>query len=393
MVLGAQEDVGCPSAKAALARTRAVLGLEGQGGIFEELTPELEHVLVDQGGLRVLLRAFSVLIVDSGSTALMRTIAALKPEDGLGALTPHLVELLRFIDGSSFWSPTPHLDPVAAVHDMLVQCDAATTTGTVRRMLALELVRGPHGDVLVSAAGERVWLEAVLRGTRAALELPELRDLLERIQLDAPAVDRADTRDPSNAPRDIRVGREAFVLLARLLAQNLAAPNFEPAAMRDLVDRVLVSQVQDPAARAQLLELLDLILLVIDTRADVFPSVQALMRCMNEADADAAIPGLLYDWLTIDELSARELLDDVLDATAGSEANDLRLAAIELFAAFEARPALAADVARVVAALIDDDTGPVLIRTALRAQGRGVVSELAGLGGVARACRAPVPAP
>lgn len=383
-VLGAREDTGCPSADDALAHTRRALGISGEedggGDALAELRPELTRILVEEGGLRVVFQGLTAVLADTDPVTTKRLLSGIHPEDGFGALTPHLVELLRYVDGSSSFSPEAHLEPMGAMHDVLVECEAAQTIATFRRLLQLEVIAGPEGPALAEAGqGGDVWLQAVLDAARAALVDPALRDLLERIELEDP--DGA-----PGAPGSIRVGREAFLVLARLLAANLAAPDFDPAFTRDLLDDVLLSRVTDEAARARVAALLDLMLLVTDPAADVFPQMQSLMECLNGADAEAAIPGLLFDWLTIDELSVDAFLEDVSSSTEGDSAADLRLALLEVLGAFEARPAVAADVSRVMAGLLDERVAPMLVRAALALRGTGLLGEVTSLADAVAAC-------
>lgn len=386
-VVGAHEDTGCPSVDEALARTRAQLGIGGTEDVhaeradpLEELRPEITRILVDEGGLRVVLEGFTALVADIDAVTLKRLLSGVHPGEGLGALTPHLVELLRYMDGSSPSSPEPHLEPLAAMHSILDKCEAAETLSTMRRLLALEVRDGPDGPALVpTGEGDEVWLTAVLEAARVALADPALRDLLERIELEDPDGTAGD-------PGSIRVGRDAFLLLARLLAANLSAPDFDPDFTRRTLEDVLLARVTEQATRDRLSALLDLALLVTNPAADVFPQVQSFMQCVSQADAEAALPGLLYDWLTIEELFIDEFLDDVSSATGTAAADDLRLATIDVLGALEARPAVANDVARVMAGFVDDRVAPMLVRAALALQGTGVLAEVTSLADAVAAC-------
>jgi hypothetical protein len=389
-VIGAREDTGCPSADAALARTRRALGVNRGGDVRDdaraddglaELRPHLVRVLIEEGGLRVLILAATAILADTDPLTTQRLVSGVNPEEGFGRLTRHLVEVLRYIDGSSAYSPDPHLEPLAAIHAIMNECEAARTIATVRGIIRLEVKGTADGPVLAAPGeGERTWLNAVLLATKEVLDDPALAELFERIELDAP--------DGSpGAPGTIRVGRDAFVLLAQLLAANLAAPDFDPAFTRQLLERVLLSRVADENARARVSALLDVLVLVTDPASEVFPQVQSFMQCVDGADAEAAIPGLLYDWLTIEELSLDEALDDVSSSTGTDSAEDLRLALVEVLGALEARPRLTADVARVLARFFDEPTAPVLVRTALAVRGKGVFAEIAGLADAVAACQ------
>lgn len=384
--IGAHEDTGCPAADEALGITRETLGLSSEGDALEELRPELRRILVEEGGVRVLLRALTELSGDVDRATIDRLIAGIAPSGGFGTLTPYVVELLRYIDGSSTYAPGPHLEPLEAAHAILAECEAPATLDTVRGLLLLEVKVGTQGPSLVPpGAGDRAWLGAVVDAASAALADPAVRTLLEGIELAEPA--EVETADPDGGTRPIRVGREAFVLIARLLAANLAAPDFDPTFTRRLLEDTVVVRIEDEQARTRFTRFLDLVLLVTDPSADVFPKVQSIMRCVNEADANAAIPALVYDGLTIDGLSVHEVLANVSSSTQGDTAAELRRAVIELLGAMEAHPALAGDIVRVVAGFFDERTGPILVRSLLRVQGTGVLAELTSLAGVLESCR------
>jgi hypothetical protein len=383
-VIGADEDTGCPSAEDALARTREALGItdhDGAPSALDELRPALVRVLIDDGGLRVLFQGVVAIIDDTDPVTTRRLLSGINPEEGLGGLTRHLVEVLRYIDGSSAYVEGAHLEPIGAAHDILTTCDAPETFSTARRLLQLEVTYGPDGPTLAEAGqGEEPWLNAVLESARAAFDDPALRDVLDRIELEDPDA-------PPGDPNAIHVGKDAFQLLAKLLAGNLAAPDFDAGYTRQLLDDVILSRITDDAARKRVDDLLDLVLLVTDPSAAVFPQVQSLMGCVNHADADAAIPGLLFDWLTIQELSVDEFLDDVSASTGSPSAGDLRLALIDVLGALEARPNVARDVTRVGAQLIDDETAPLVVRAVLRLQGTGMLTEVSELAATLEECR------
>ena len=95
-VIGAREDTGCPQANDALAHTKAALDLPA----VTELKPHLERILVEHTGLRVLIQGLAAMLTDVERESFARLRAGLNPAVGLGALTPHLVEVLRYLDGS-----------------------------------------------------------------------------------------------------------------------------------------------------------------------------------------------------------------------------------------------------------------------------------------------------
>lgn len=374
-VIGAREDTGCPSADEALAHTRAALDLPA----VTALEPHLQRILVDEAGLRVLIQGLAAMLTDVEQATFDQLRAGLDPQEGLGALTPHLVEVLRYFDGSSAFIAGAHPEPLAAVHAMLSTCEAPATLSTTRRLLQLEVRRNGDGTWALAepGAGERSWLGAVLEAAREAVRDPTLAEVLERLELE----------DEEAGEGTIRVGRAAFQLLAVLLAQNLSAPDFDPAATRALLDDSLLQQIPDDVARAKVDATLDVLLLIAEPSADVFPQTQALMDCVNDADDDAALAGMVYDWLTIEALPLEAFLDDMADVTGVDRATLLRLALVDVLGAVETRPAIATDVVRVVGAFVDEDAAPALVTALLGLQGQGVLRELMGLADGLEACR------
>ena len=378
-VIGAREDTGCPAANDALAHTKAALDLPGVAA----LRPHLERVLVEHGGLRVLIQGLAAMLTDVEQAAFAHLRAGLNPDVGLGSLTPHLVEVLRYIDGSSAHIAGAHPEPLTAVHAMLAQCPAPATLSTTRRLLALEVRADPTGAWVLAdpGTGERSWLGAVLEALRAVASDPVFVAALEELELE----------DESEGGGTIRVGRDAFRLLSSLLVANLAAPDFDPASARALLDDALALRITDAAARAKLDRALDVALLIAEPSADVFPQTQALMGFLNQADEDAAIGGMLYDWLTVEALPLDAFLDDAAETAGVETATDLRVALVDMLGAVEARPALASDVTLVLAELLDEQAAPALVSALLAVQGQGALHELLGLVDGVEQCRGLAP--
>lgn len=376
-VIGARQDTGCPAADEALAHTQAALDLPA----VTALKPHLERILVEQAGLRVLIQGLAAMLTDVDQATFDRLRAGINPEEGLGALTPHLVEVLRYIDGSSTHIEGAHPEPLAAVHAMLAECEAPATLSTTRRLLQLEVRRDPAGawELADPGAGEASWLRAVLDAAGEAIHDPTLAEVLESLELE----------DEEAGQGTIRVGRAAFQLLAVLLAENLSAPDFDPEATRALLDDALLTRIDDADALAKIDRLLDVLLLIAEPTADVFPQTQALMGCVNQADEDAALAGMVYDWLTLEALPLEAFVDDIATVTGEDRAGDLRLALVDVLGAVETRPAIATDVVRVLGAFLDEEAAPALVDALLGLQGQGVLRELMGLADGLEACREP----
>lgn len=374
-VIGAREDTGCPAAEDALAHTKASLDLPG----VTALKPHLERILVDHLGLRVLIQGLAAMLTDVDQAAFAHLRAGLNPDVGLGSLTPHLIEVLRYFDGTSPYIEGAHLEPVAAVHAMLAECPAPATLSTTRRLLELEVRADPSGAWVLAelGMGERSWLGASLDALRVVASDPIFVTAMQDLELE----------DEGEGQGTIRVGRAAFQLLSSLLVANVAAPDFDPEATRAMLEDALSLRITDADARAKLDAALDVVLLIAEPSAAVFPQTQALMGCVNQADQDAAIGGMLYDWLTVEALPLDAFLRDVADTAAVDTAADLRLAVIDMLTAVDARPALAGDVVVVFGELIDEQTAPALVTALLAVQGQGALHELLGLVDGVEACR------
>jgi hypothetical protein len=373
--LGADEDTGCPSADDALSHTKAEL----DGPDLDALRPHLHQILVDDGGLRVLLQSVTTILAGVDPSTVTNLLHGFDPSQGLAKLTPHVIDILQYVDGSSPYVAGAHEDPIVALHAILDRCDAADTTTTLAKLLSLEVKLDPvNGPTLAApGTGDESWLTAVLDASRAAFEDPNVKAVLEKIKLD----------DGKGTPGSIHIGKDAFELVAKLLAANLAAPNFDPNYTQNLLDQVLVSQITDAASRAKIDGLLSLVLLVTDPSADVFPQVQSLMQCVNANDTQAAIPGMVYDWLTIPTLSVDQFLDDLSASTGTASGATLRAAAIQVMDALVANPDIARDSIGVLAKFLDADTAPVVVHTTLAIRGKGVVGELLHLLDALKQCR------
>lgn len=373
--IGAREDTGCPSADEAIANTRAALGIDSDGrnepgDELAELRPIFTRVLVDEGGLRILVQGAAVLLEDPSEITLRRFLTGIDPELGLGTLTPHVVEVLRYIDGSSAHPEVagPHPGPMAAVHEIVDQCDAAQTVSTLRALLELEVTTVDGKPTLAPIGlGERSWIGAVVDAAKLAVAEPELAQVIESIELD----------EGQSGDGGIHVGRDAWSTLLRLIGANLAAPDFDPEFTQQLVEDVVLSRINDAEARAKADAMFELLLLVTEPDADVFPQMQSIMGCIHDTDDEAYLPDMLYDYLTVPALSYDDFLRDLGSASSGDSATDLRLALIDLLRAFEGHPTITRDVAVVVAKLLEPEPAALLVKAMLRLQGRGVVVEIA----------------
>ncbi len=355
-VIGPEQDTGCPKTDDAVADTKAALA----EGLFQPVRPVMDDVLRDQNGLTVLVRTVIVVAPAAGIDEIVAAGEGVTAGP-FGTLTPHLVNVLRYVDGTGPFIAGEHYEPLEAVHDILAGCDIAANVTTFRKLLELQVDDG--------AGGTTPWLQQTIDAIVEVASDPEFIALLDSIEL-----------DDEDTGGQLRVGRDAFVLLARLAIGNAASPNFDPQYVRSLIEDVLLRRV-DPGdeTRAKVGRLLDLIEIVIDPQADIFPDVQSLLGCANRHDEEGRIAGMLFDYLTIEDLSYTTFLQDIGSAGGSDEGSSVRDALLRVARALEAEPRITSDAARVLAALIAPEYARAVVPFVLKLKGRGVATELTQL--------------
>lgn len=357
-VIAPDEDPSghCPSTEDALADTRAALS----DGKLADLAPLVREILVEDGGLRValpVLHATSERLPPGDVLAVAEGYAS---GEGLARLVPHLVQVLSYMDGTSPYVPGEHYEPLLAIHRILTRCDPTETLGALRRLLDLQLTL-PDGTT-------SAWVHVMFDALVAVAEEPEFIALLERVEF---------AEGSAGQGGEIALGRDAFILVMRLIIGNAASPDFDLGYVRGLVDDMLVTQLDvNGEARGKLTALLDLLELVLDPAADIFEHVQVLMQCANRHDGDGAVPGMLFDYLSIEELDFVDFLED-LDGLGSDRAGEaLRVMLIELSAVLEEAPQLTRDLTAVLARFIAPETVRITVPAILGLRGTGVLTEL-----------------
>ncbi len=373
-VIAPDEEFGdCPAGDSVLLSFKAEL----DGGTFDALRPTLEKVLVDDGGLKTNLLLLSLVLPELSGDEVKTVLKVLTSDEGkatIEAFKPHLINILEYLHGTGTFIPGKHLAPVDAAHELLTSCDAAEQLQTVRDLLALEVRRAPPGSaqswlVAEPGTGESSYLFAVLDAVDRAAQLPKMKELLTKIQIE----DNAD----EGGGGQIVIGRQAFLVLAKLLAANIAAPDFQLQPTRDILDDVLVPQLDgDAASEVALDELLDLLGVLVEADSTMFEGMQGFMGCVDRHDEEAAIPGMLFDYMTIDELPLEDLLGDVVSASAGDQQSDLRVAMIQILDAVLKHPDVLGDTTNVLAALLDPSIADTTLETVLSLKGKGVLTDL-----------------
>jgi hypothetical protein len=381
------EDTGaCPSSDDVLGGFQQRL----EDGAFDALRPHVESILVDDRGLATLLSFTNEVLPELDADAVPALLTALRSDDGratLDALKPTLFSVLDYLHGTNAALPGPHDAPLTAVHAVVTSCDTPATVQMLRNLLALEVRRGGAGEPrFVRATPETAtssWLFAFLDAANRASKNATMGAMLENIEVSDEDVGGDGT---------IRVGRDAFLVLARLLAANGSAPDFDLQATRGLLEDVLVPRLQDdPEAQALLDELLDLFGVLVDPASDAFPAVQDFMGCVDRHDHDAAIPGMMFDFFTTDEIPVRDLIAQLADVGGTDDASALRKATVTLLDGVLRHPTALGDVAVVVGRLLEPGPAADVLGVALALRGTGVFTELASLVDTLLTCKGVAP--
>jgi hypothetical protein len=368
------EDTGrCPSSEDVLGALQTRLA----AGDLDGLRPHVEQILVQDRGVATTLSFVSQVLPDVEADALSTLAAVLGGDDGRAALDvwkPTVFSVVDYLHGTSEAIPGPHDEPLAALHAIVTGCDAPATTRMFRDLLALQVRPGAAGEprwVLATPdSATSSWIFAFLDAAGRAAQNPTMSALLQGIEIS----------DDDDGAGGVRVGREAFVVLARLLAANISAPDFDLQATREIVEDVLVPRLgEDATAQALLDELLDLSGVLVDPSSAAFAALQQFMGCVDRRDHDAAIPAMLFDFLTTEEIPVRDLLIELAERGAHDDASALRIAVVALLDAALLHPAPLGDVAGVVGRLLEPAPAAALLDVAVTLRGTGVFSELVSL--------------
>lgn len=383
--VGPFDDDVCPAADDSLTAAKAQL----DAGAFDPLRGPIEDILVDGEGLATTLNLATLVLPGLDDVVATTLLAALTDDETgatIAALKPHIVNILEYLHGSSPFIPGAHLEPMTAAHAVVVNCDPVDNVRLVRDLLVLEVRRAPAGsaqawELAEPGTGEQSFLGALVEALDRGRQIAAFQSLLERIAI------TPDGEAPEGGG-DIVVGREAFIVLAKLLAANLAAPDFELAPVRGLLDQVFVPLLEgDAEAEVVLDETLDLLGLVVDQQSETFFSVQAFMGCVDRHDSEAAVPGMLFDYLTVEEFSVEVLLADVAGAARKDQSAQLRVAIVALLDALIAQPEALGDVSGVLGRFLAPEVSPILLDVLVGLKGTGVLTDLTEFVAVVLSCR------
>ena len=383
--VGPDDDHACPAADDVLRAAEAQL----DAGTFDPLRPHIEQVLVADEGLRTILNLTSLVlpgVEPEVATTLAGVASDPEADETLATLKPHLIRVLEYLHGSSVELPGPHPEPLAAAPAGGVNCDPVDNVRLVRELLAVQVRRGAPGSGVTwqlapPGEGEQSFLGALVDAVDRAQKVPAFSSLLERIAIERDG-------DAPGEGGDIVVGREAFIVLAKLFAANTAAPDFELQPLRELLEQVFIPLLDGDAAADSIFdELLDLLAVIVDERAETFAAIQTFTGCLNRHDSEAAIPAMLYDYLSVDAFSVEGLLTDLADSIDGERAGDYRVASVAVLDALLAHPEALDDATTVVGAFMAADVVPTVLDVVLSLRGTGVLTDLLGFVDTLLSCR------
>jgi hypothetical protein len=353
------ENATCPSTDEALEKTRSSL----RTGPLSRLGPHIERILVDDGGLRVLLPVTVNLLHQVPVGHVVHILDGYEDGVGLARLVPHLIRVVDYIIGTSEFVDGAHYEVIDTLHALIGEsgrsCDSISTLGAAERLLSLRIVDETGLDV--------PWIEPFFDAVVDLAQDETFATLLGGIEF-----------DDVGSGQGLAVGRDAFQRIARLLLQNLAADNLDLDYVRALLDDIFVLQFPDDAtgARGKLTRVLDLLEVVVDPTREIFPYAQALIRCNNEVDVNGHMPGMLYDYFSIPDLSLVGFLQDIDAMGADTAGTHVRVLLEESLPILQQKPSFTRDAIAVLNRFLDAETSRDLLPMIDDLQGTGVVSEL-----------------
>jgi hypothetical protein len=346
----------CPTTNSSLKRTRDVIS----SASWQPVRPQLERILVDDGGIRVLVPAFLYVAHQIDLQLLIHTLSGFEEKTGLARMSVHLRNVVAYFIGESPHIEGAHYGALDTLHVILQDqgrnCDVVQTMGAFKRILALEVDGEP-------------WIEPTFDALLDVANDAAFQELLEEFEF-----------AEESGGEDIAVGREAFILVMRLLTANMAEENFDLDYFRDLINDLIVLQLpQAVESQEKLDRLIDYIAILMQPDQDIFPYLQSFVKCVNDVDEDGELPGMVYDYLSIEELSLVQFLEDI--DTMGNEpaGQALRPLLIETIGALENEPQLLRDSMWVADRFLEPSVTREIVPALSAVQGTGLLTELIGL--------------
>lgn len=346
----------CPTVEASLVETRQAL----QDAQWEPIRPHIETILVDDGGLRVLLPAALHAFQELDRSLLLDVTEGVEDDRGVARLSVHLKNILDYIIGTSTHVAGEHYGTPDVFHLILQNygrhCNVVESAGALKRILELEVDGVP-------------WIEPTFDVLLELTADPEFQSFLEDVEF-----------DEETETGEISVGRDAFILIMKLLTANLAEDNFDLDYFRGLLEDFFLLQFSpESQTHVKLNELISYLEMLMDPESEIFPYAQSFVKCVNDVDEEGEIPGMIYDYLSIEELSFIDFLQDIDtmgDEPAGQALRPLMISTIEIL---EEDPQTLIDVMWTMARFLDPEVSRNVFPALASLQGTGAFGELVTL--------------
>lgn len=258
----------------------------------------LERFSTSRGevSLRTLLQAVVRLITELGLDHTAQAVRLQSTNAALESLEPLVQTALELVVGQS--DGRPRYDATEAIATLVEECPAQDLLTSLDALIRFEV--GPPGE-------RRRWISALAKDVSPLIQDPALEPLLETFE--------------SNAER----GKPAVVALLVQILTFVADPDFRIERVETLLESALYPLVGD-ALRGRIQRLVDRLAEITAPSANVLPPLQRALRCMNaRPDTRAALIGLVYDLITVDEVDLAGLLatlDGLVDEDDSAELLD-----------------------------------------------------------------------
>ncbi len=246
--------------------------------------------------LRTLLQAVVRLISQLGLDHTAQAVRLESTNAALESLEPLVKTALELVVGRT--DGRDRYDATEAIATLVDECPAQDLLTSLDALIRFEV--GPPGE-------RRRWISALAKDVSPLIQDPALEPLLETFE--------------SNAER----GKPAVTALVVQILTFVADPDFRIERVETLLESALYPLVSD-ALRLRIQLLVDRLAEITAPSANVLPPLQRALRCMNARPATrAALIGLIYDLITVDEVELADLLrtlDGVVDEDDSAELLD-----------------------------------------------------------------------
>ncbi|MCP4502830.1 MAG: DUF4348 domain-containing protein [Deltaproteobacteria bacterium] len=137
------EEGQCPSLHSLTERTSDALDDDA----LISIAPVINNILIDDGGLRALFPVGRSLLRNVPPSELLSVTHEIEEGRGLARMSPHLVQVLAYMDGRSAFIEGEHYGSLDATYEILSDCAPMAVLGAARRTLELEETL-PSGEVV-----------------------------------------------------------------------------------------------------------------------------------------------------------------------------------------------------------------------------------------------------